>query len=387
MDFVTTLTIFASILGLAGVIGAAFGRVAGSDTAKPDRPAGRHFNGVFTGVVLVVVLGAQYLLAPASSILTFIPGVPFPRSTLQGCHVTLADLPHGPPLHAALPPQQPSLTGQSLEISGSSVLYRLFANAAINFVSINNVDITVEKLDSTQGLRDLLAGRAQIALSDVFALDDPDPTIQASTGFLDYQVAVSPFTMLVSSDLSATVQNLTTQQIIDIYSGKITNWRTIGGPDEQITVFNRRLGSGTRVNFEKYVIGISIPNDDLRAPTTQGLIALLAKTRGGIGYAATSAVLNANPNTVSPVCIDGYAPTTRNIEASTYQFWSYEHAYTRATTGLVKAFLGYVCSEDFQSKDVIGAGFLPLSHLSEQAITSHAEDYPAPQACEPAAIS
>lgn len=348
----------------------------------PARPRGRHLANNLTLAVAVLVFGAQYEVAPATSILTypFVPGVPFPGSTLNACQVTVADFPQGNPV-AAQPYFSESLAGQTLRISGSSVLYGLFTQAGGNFDLINATTTTVDRLDSTQGLQDVIAGRAQIGLSDIYVQDDPDSTVQSARGLVDYQVAVAPFTLLVSRDLKDVVRNLTTQQIIDIYSHKITNWRSIGGPDEPITAFNRKEGSGTRVNFEKYVLGISVPSDDLRARTTQGLISLIARTRGAIGYAATTSLIHANNATVYPVCIDGYGATMDNINSGRYAFWSYEHAYIKNQTPLTSAFMAYVCGAAFQHQEVVGDGFLQPSLLKSDAVITHLDDYPQPQHC------
>jgi phosphate transport system substrate-binding protein len=158
-------------------------------------------------------------------------------------------------------------------------------------------------------------------------------------------------------------------------------WHSIGGPDEPITVYNRKAGSGTRVIFETYVLGFPVPTDDLRAQTTQALLALLARTPGSIGYAATSSVIHDTKDAIYPVCIDGYGATTANINSGHYQFWSFEHAYVKTPAPVVRAFLRYVCGRPFQTADLPGAGFLRVGQLSGTALALHAEDYAAPQPC------
>lgn len=386
MDFIGALTILGTILGIVAVVGAAAGFALRGNlrgqAGQDGKGAGGQGRGI-TVLLLSATLLAQYLFAPASSIFTFLPGVPFPRSTLRDCHITRADLPAGPVTHS-VPAPRSDIEGQVLNISGSSVLYKLFLDAGDTFDGQESTVTTVQKLNSEQGLQDVLAGRSQIGLSDIFAEDDPNPTVsEGARDLLDYQVAVAPFTLLVSGDLQENVQNLTTQQVIAIYSGTVTNWHSLGGPDEPITVFNRPLGSGTRVIFEKYVLGFPVPSDDLRARTTQGLVALLTKTRGAIGYAATSSVVHDIRDAIFPICIDGYGATTANINSGTYPFWSYEHAYVseKARSDVALAFLRFICGADFQTKDVTAEGFLQLSQLSTLARTLHADDYPPSQPC------
>jgi phosphate transport system substrate-binding protein len=396
VDLASTFGLFFAILSGVGLISAALNNVLGHDPrpapAVPAGPSGAGLpagapraNALRSGVtlgVLVVALGVQYFAAPATSLFTypFFHGVPFPGSTLKACHVTVADLPTGI-TGQAQPNFNESLAGATLHISGSSVLYDLVATAGREFDLTNNTLTTVDKLDSGQGLQNVVAGRSQIGLSDIYVQDDPDPTVSATTGLLDYHVAVAPFTLMVSSDLKDTVWNLTTQQIVAIFSGKIANWRSIGGPDEPITVFNRKVGSGTRVNFEKYVLGISLPIDDLRAPTTQTLIHLMGRTPGAIGYAATTSIVQGSGGLVYPICIDGYGATMAAINGGNYTYWSYEHAYVKTTSPVEQAFMDYVCGDDFQAQDVVGKGFLQIARLRGEAIATHAEDFPQPQRC------
>jgi phosphate transport system substrate-binding protein len=405
MDLASTLGLFLAILSGVGILSATLNNLlsqAPDDLPGPASPAvsgapptpgqrrarrgqrNRVIVARFTVVVLIVTLAVQYFAAPATSIFTypFVQGVYFPGSTLKACHVSVSDFPTGRPELAEPQFFTPGLDGKSLHISGSSVLYGLFTAAAHGFDILNNALTSVEKLDSGTGLQDVVDGRVQIGLSDIYVQDDPDPTVQgAARDLLDYQVAVAPFTLLVNSDLKGVVQNLTTRQIIGIFSGTITNWRAIGGPDEPITVYNRKQGSGTRINFEKYVLGISVPSDDLRAATTTILINLIGKTPGSIGYAATTSLIHTDASKVAPVCIDGYGATTENINAGNYEFWSYEHAYIKTPSPIVNAFLDFVCGSVFQTQEVVGNGFLQIEQLRSNAIVTHAVDYPPPQRC------
>ncbi|HEX9070207.1 MAG TPA: substrate-binding domain-containing protein [Ktedonobacterales bacterium] len=386
MDFLSTLSTFGTILGVVTILGTFLDYMLNHNSEHPNRARNLRVTTALSAIVLLVILAAQYEVTPAASLLTLMPGVPFPGSTLRsGCHVSIYALPHIP----ATPSQavaHPGLAGQSLDISGSSVLYGLFAGAGRQFDAANGTTTVVGKLDSSQGLSNLAAGQSQIGLTDFYQRDDPDASLQSVHDLKDYHVAVAPLTLLVSSDLKDVVWNLTTEQIVAIFSGSITDWRMVGGPDERITVFNRPLGSGTRLNFEKYVLGSSLPKDDLRARNTQALVQLMTKTRGAIGYAATNAIFQ-YPGKVYPICIDGYGATTASIVSGSYVFWSYEHAYVSQPKGqalppVVKSYLDYVCSHAFQTADLPNVGFLRISQLSPAAMQTHEEEYPAAVPCE-----
>jgi phosphate transport system substrate-binding protein len=132
----------------------------------------------------------------------------------------------------------------------------------------------------------------------------------------------------------------------DIFTGKVTNWKDVGGSDQNITIINRPTSSGTRATFKKYALdgkeeaqGLALTED------SSGAVAkAVADTPGSISYLALSFV-NSN-NTVKALQLDGVDPTNNNIINGTYPIWSYEHMYTRGDPqGLTKAFLDYMMSD------------------------------------------
>ena len=215
-------------------------------------------------------------------------------STLTACHVTAADLvvPGGGKSSA------PTLPAGTLNIDGSTALAPLFQQAAGN-VSANSanskVTINITPNGSGTGLNDVENGTVQIGMSDVFAQEKATATTSYSD-LVDNQVAVVPFTLVVSQDISSQVENLTTQQIKDIYAGNITNWSQVGGPNEPITVVVRTKTSGTRATFDKFVVNDvkqinDEPADAQTADSTGELVTDISNSHGAIGYTGTSFVL------------------------------------------------------------------------------------------------
>jgi phosphate transport system substrate-binding protein len=149
------------------------------------------------------------------------------------------------------------------------------------------------------------------------------------------------------ADPQTNISSLSTQQIRDIFSGKISNWKDVGGPDLPISPVIRPSSSGTRALFEKYVLGGATENGNpMSTDSSTAVLDAVAHTSGAIGYATTT-VAN---STVRTVAIDGVSPTTQNIQSGKYKFWGYEHMYTlqngeNATT----AFLDFMQSPQIQS--------------------------------------
>jgi phosphate transport system substrate-binding protein len=188
-------------------------------------------------------------------------------------------------------------------------------------------------------------------------------------------VAVIPFTLVVNNDLKGKVNNLTSAQIKQIYTGQATNWQQFGGPAEQITTVARPTSSGTRAVFDKYVLGagtVEQPTTLLTQDTSGAVETAIAATPGSIGYLAVSYVANQGAAQTAPICIDGHDATAANINNGSYNFWSIEHAYTKGNaTGAAKAFLQFAESSPVQTTDVPGLNFLQISSVSSSAITLH----------------
>jgi phosphate transport system substrate-binding protein len=297
---------------------------------------------------------------------------------LTACHVTARDLtvPGGGKSRA------PILPAGSLNIDGSTALAPLFQQAA-GSASANSanskVTVTITPNGSGTGLNDVESGAVQIGMSDVFAQEKATTTTSYSD-LMDNQVAVVPFTLVVSQDISSQVENLTTQQIKDIYAGNITNWSQVGGPNEPITVVVRTRTSGTRATFDKFVLNDPKQVNDepagaQTADKTGELVTDIANSRGAIGYSGTSFVLDQTQASKSfPICIDGFGATKDNINAGKYTFWNIEHAYTKGTPdsgSLTGAFLQYIQSAQFQNADLASLGFLKVSDLSNDAKATH----------------
>ncbi len=386
MDFTTTLIALGAILSLVALIGAAFSFLLASDRNAPSFARTRRAIGIGTIVILISILGVQYVAAPQTSVFTLIPGVPFPHSTLQACHVTTSELPAVAGTGHALPaPSRANVSGRTLVIRGSTALSNLFTNAGMAFDHAYHTITHVSATTSQDGLTAVERGEADIGLSDIFVQDAPDPNV-ASASLVDYPVGVVVFTLMVSPDLRDVVTNITTDQLIDIYSGKVTNWRSLGGPDEPITPVGREVGSGTQVSFEKYAL-LSTPKDTNVeiAGTTNVMLNLLAKKHGAIGYAASTIFTGDTSGRAYPICLNGYGATLANVNTGNYPYWSYEHIYVKHTPSaspadVVGLFLRYVCGADFQSRDLRDFGFLRIADLQPAAVITHT-GYPKPAPC------
>lgn len=255
-------------------------------------------------------------------------------------------------------------SGQSSEVSGSitaagsSALLPLVEQAASQFMRKNpNAKINVQAGGSGTGLKLVSEGTVEIGNSDIFAEEKLDA--DKAKELVDHKVCVVGFATVVNPDVK--VDNLTKQQLVDIFTGKITNWKEVGGNDQKIVILNRPASSGTRATFKKYALdgqeeaqGIALTEESSGA-----IKKAIADTPGSISYLALSYV----DNSVKALKLDGIEPTVENITSGKYPIWSYEHMYTKGEpTGLTKAFLDYMVSDEVKSL-VTELGYIPISDM------------------------
>jgi phosphate transport system substrate-binding protein len=232
-----------------------------------------------------------------------------------------------------------------LTISGSTALEPLVEVAAQMFMQQHpEAHIEVVGGGSTTGVQNVTQGKSNIGDSDIYA----DPALYPDPDLTDHIICVTPFILIVNPDV--TVNDLTNQQVIDIFStGKITNWdQIVGGNNQTIHPIVRPATSGTRATFREYVLeGGDEKGTNLNVDDTQAVVNKVASTPGAIGYVALSALTS----TVKEIGIDNQHPTPDTIGNGSYNFWSYEHMYTMGDDSpLLDAFLNFMTSSAVQQK-------------------------------------
>lgn len=242
------------------------------------------------------------------------------------------------------------LTG-SITGSGSSALLPLAKDAAEEFKKDNpNVSITFNGGGSGTGLKQVADGSVDIGNSDVEA--ESKLEAEQASQLVDHKVCVVTMAPVINKELAEQgVTDLTTEQLIDIFTGEVDNWSAVGGPDEPIVLVTRPATSGTRALFQEFALdgneeasGQALETDD-----SGTLLQSVADNVGAIGYIALSYLTN--NDTVATVSINGVEPTMENTYNGTYPVWGYEHMYTKGEPeGALKAFLDFIQSEEYGEK-------------------------------------
>ena len=251
-----------------------------------------------------------------------------------------------------------NLTG-SFTMSGSSALFPLAKYVSSLFKSKNpDLSITVNAGGSGTGLNNVLAGTVDIGNSDIYASEKL--AVGDAAKLTDHKVCIIGVATIVHPDISAAISNISKSDLKKVFSGAISNWKEIGGPDQAIVIVNRPASSGTRALFVKWALDgqKDIDGDkNLATDDSNALAKTVASTKGAIGYLALSYVESSSQN-FGVLKLDGDSPSYSNIYSNKYPVWGYEHMYTLGTPKTnVKAFLDFMVNKDLTSSyEALGYG-------------------------------
>ena len=246
----------------------------------------------------------------------------------------------------------------TITLAGSTAIQPLVeAAAALYEARCPGSTIVVQGGGSGVGLNEVSQGTVQIGASDTSAEAPNLATL------VDHRIAREGFALVTSKDIM--VRNLSQAQAMNIFTCSTTNWKDVGGPDEPIVVLLRPLTSGTRTVFRNLVLqgaqecqtGTTLTEDSseavrLAVEQTIGSISVI-----GFAYFADPSAKTA----LNIVAYNGVSPTLANMRGGAYTITADAHLYTKGEpTGLVKAFLDYMLSDDVQQQVIPDLNFAPI---------------------------
>lgn len=161
---------------------------------------------------------------------------------------------------------------------------------------------------SGAGIEGATSGTCDIGLSSRALKDE-----EKESGAVENIVALDGVAIVINP--ANGVEDLTVEQIAQIFTGEITNWSEVGGTDGEIAVFGREAGSGTRGAFEE-IVGVEDACKYTNEYSSTGdVIGNVASNPNAIGYASLSAV----DDTVKAVKVNGVAPSEDTVKDGTYE--------------------------------------------------------------------
>ena len=254
------------------------------------------------------------------------------------------------------------VTGSSTA-AGSTALQPLVDAAAKKYdAACPGATITVNGGGSGTGLSQVAGGSVQIGNSDVLAgtkLATPD-----ANKLVDHIVARQGWIVVTNKKVTG-VTNLTTQQNIDIWTGKDTNWNQVGGPDLPIVLIFRPASSGTRSTFKSIVLGgkTEATGGQTLTQDSNGAVTTAVTTTDGAVSVIGFAYYNdpANKPLLNGLQLDGIDATVSNMSSETYKLAADGHMYTNGQpSGLTAAFLDYMLSAEVQGTLIPSLSYAPV---------------------------
>ena len=246
---------------------------------------------------------------------------------------------------------------EKITIVGSSALQPLIEQAGNDYhLAHMSSNIVVQGGGSGTGLSQVQVGAVEVGTSDVYA--ETQKGIDARK-LEDYPVAVVGIVPIANKGVG--VKNLSTKQLSDIFTGKIKNWRQVGGKNQSIIVINRSRGSGTRSTFEDLVLNGKEAINSQEQDSNGTVKKIVNSTPGTISYISFP---YANDQNIQKISINNIQPDNRNIPTNKWPLWSYEHMYTKGKPNkATAAFIKYVLSKKVQKDLVPKIGYISVHEM------------------------
>jgi phosphate transport system substrate-binding protein len=244
---------------------------------------------------------------------------------------------------------------EKLVLTGSSTVAPLAAEIGKRFESLHsNVRVDVQTGGSSRGVSDARAGLADIGMASRALKDDEKDLV-------GFTVALDGISVILNK--ANPVQSLNKQQIVDIYAGKVINWKDVGGNDAPITVVNKAEGRSTLELFLHY---FGLKNTDVKPHVVIGDNQQGIKTVVGnpdaIGYVSvgTAEYEAGQGAAIKLLPLEGIAASVENVRNRSFPLSRPLNLVTRAEpAGLAKAFIEFASST--QVNDLIEAQyFVPV---------------------------
>lgn len=266
--------------------------------------------------------------------------------------------------------EQPDPAEELPRMDGSTSATPLEAGlkAELLGISYNEAKELVYHTKTHESFERLLNGKVDLIFSVPISEEQQKMADEAGVTLNAVPVAKEGFVFVVNADNP--VDTLTTQQIKDIYSGKITNWAEVGGKDMPILAYQRNTDSGSQ-NYMTQFMGDTALKDPESKYVEVGMgglmdaIATYDNSEGAIGYSVYSyaAQMYANANKVKFIAVDGVEPTKATMADDSYSLSSCTYIiYPDTADEKTMNFVNWAVSDEGQNA-VLKSGYLPVNGM------------------------
>lgn len=257
----------------------------------------------------------------------------------------------------------------SIQIKGSDTMVNLIQAWTEAFMEINpNAFIAVTGGGSGTGIASLISGTTDIAVCSR-EMTEKEISMAKGKNVNPYKIITAMDGITVAVNPANPVKKLTIEEIADIFTGKISNWKMLGGNDAKIVLLSREINSGTHVYFKEHILnkqntGIQeeFSPEALLLPSSQAIADEIAANTAAIGYFGMGYISESQaPVSIALNKTSKYiTPTIENIKTSKYPISRPLFLYTNGEPKeLIKDFIDFILSPDGQ-KIVLETDFVPI---------------------------
>ena len=247
--------------------------------------------------------------------------------------------------------------GKKITIAGSTTVLPIAQATAEVFMDNNpEINVSVRGGGSSVGIASIMSGTVDIGDASRH-IKNKELTAARESGINIVEHIVANDGIAIVLNNSNTIDALTLSQLKDIYTGKIQNWKELGGKNMPIVVVSRDVSSGTFEVFNKLVLKNAKGLDSaLMLASNNAVVTTISTTPGAIGYAGLGYITEK----VKAVPVDGVKATEKTIQTKEYPISRTLQMYTKGIpTGIVKQYIDFVLSPEGQ-KIVEQQGFIRI---------------------------
>jgi phosphate transport system substrate-binding protein len=250
-----------------------------------------------------------------------------------------------------------------ITVKGSDTMVILAQRWAEKYMKSNaNVTIQVTGGGSGTGISGLINGTTDICNASRPMKVSEREKLKQRYNTLGVEVKAAQDGLAVYVHEANPVKTLSLEQLNLIYTGSVTNWKDVGGPDEKIVLYGRENSSGTHVYFRDFVLkGKDYSATMQTMPGTAAVVNAVAKDKfsvgyGGAAYATGVRFMNVSVKTGE----EGYVPSAETVKAGKYPITRYLYIYLKSKpAGDIKKYIDWILSPEGQAI-VSEVGYFPV---------------------------
>lgn len=252
---------------------------------------------------------------------------------------------------------------EKITVKGSDTMVILAQRWAEKYMSTHpQIVIQVTGGGSGTGISALINGTTDICNASRPMKQSEREKLKQRYGSLGVEIKSAMDGLSIYVNEASPVKELSLQQLKDIYTGKVTNWKDVGGPSQKIIVYGRENNSGTYVYFmDDVLMGEDYTASMESMPGTAAVVNAVAKDKGGIGYGGAAYGKGIREIKVKKDAgSKAYPPTLEYIKSGEYPISRFLYMYVKSRpTGTMKEYIDWILSDEGQ-KIVTEVGYFPI---------------------------